>query len=113
MQKVTYHDVFSDRKLSMTLEAMADRYNEAARKFIYKTYTDPKINSIYRGYRASGEFAPGGKSKVHRESIRFPNSIVFDFVDKVMKSLYGDDWLQNNKALNHDLVKPWHIVDKL
>jgi hypothetical protein len=108
-----FHDVFDDFKLKTSLIGLADKYTKEIQDFIYKTYTDPHINSIYRGIRNSSVFEKGSKSKVHRKIVQFPNAYVFDFVDTVMKALYDEDWLYNNKALKHELVRPWWVVNKI
>lgn len=103
----------NDLKLQMTLSALADRFNEKVRMIIYKTYQDDKVASIYRQIRNSGIYQHGSASKVHRKIIEFPNQYVYDFVDTVMSAMYGDEWMSNDTALRHDLVRPWHVVEKL
>ena len=105
--------VVNDEKLRLTLMGMADKYDERVRDIIKKTYDDQKLNSLYRAMRASGVFDHGGKSKVHRELVRFPNGYVYDFVDTVISSLYGKDWMTDVGALKHELVRPWHVVRKI
>lgn len=102
-----------DEKLRTTLVAMADRYDEQIRDLIYRTYQDDELARIYRAIRASGVYQKGGKSKVHRKIVEFPNAYIYDFVDATLSALYGPDWFYNNKALKHDLVRPWWVVHKL
>lgn len=103
----------NDLKLQMTLSALANKFNERVRMIIYKTYQDDQVASIYRQIRNSGIYQHGSASKVHRKIIEFPNQYVYDFVDTVMSSMYGDEWMSNDTALKHDLVRPWHVVEKL
>lgn len=115
-KKKAVHDQFpavSDLKLQITLAALADKYDEQIRLIIYRTYQDNELAAIYRGIRASGDFQKGGKSKVHRKIIEFPNAYVFDFCDAVLSALYGPDWLKNRKALRHELIRPWLVVNNL
>lgn len=105
--------VVDDQKLRMTLIAIADKVDQRAREIIYRTYNDPEIASIYRGIRNLGIYQHGGKSKVHRKIIEFPNMYVDMFVDTVLTAIYGKDWLNNKKALRHELVRPWWVVNKL
>lgn len=105
--------VVDDQKLRMSLIALTDKLNEKARNIIYKTYNDPEIASIYRGIRNLGLYQHGGKSKVHRKIIEFPNMYVEMFVDTTMKALYGEDWLNNKHALRHELIRPWWTVNRL
>ena len=105
--------VVDDKKLRMSLIALADRINEKAREIIYRTYNDPELASIYRGIRNLGIYQHGGKTKVHRKIIEFPNMYVDMFVDTVLTSLYGKDWLKSKKALRHELVRPWWTVRRL
>lgn len=105
--------VFDDEKLRLTLSALADILDERVRLIIYKSYTDPRIMMDYETIRSTRMFERGGKSKVHRMVIRFPNGYVYDFLNKVMGSMYGPDWLDDRKALKHDLVRPWWVVNKL
>lgn len=103
----------NDIRLQMTLAVLADKYSEQVRSIIYSTYQDDQIHAIYRGIRNSGIYERGGKSKVHRKIIEFPNAFVFDFVDSVLTPLYGRDWLKNKKALRHELVRQWWVVERL
>jgi hypothetical protein len=105
--------VVDDMKIRMSLATLADKYSTEARELIQRTYDDPDIAATYRAMRASGIYQHGGKSKVRRKIVEFPNHYVFDFVDTVMTSMYGEDWLNNTKALRHELVKPWHVVKHL
>jgi hypothetical protein len=103
----------NDQKLRMSLIALSDKIDQRSREIIYKTYNDPEIASIYRGIRNLGIYQHGGKSKVHRKIIEFPNMYVDMFVDTVLTAIYGKDWLKNKRALRHELVKPWHVVSHL
>lgn len=113
LRRADQFHVVNDEKLRISLMGMADKYDEQVRNIIKKTYDDPQINSLYRAMRTSGVFDHGGKSKVHREIIRFPNGYVFDFVDTVLSALYGPEWMSDIRALKHELVRPWHIVKRL
>lgn len=102
-----------DQKLRMTLIALADKIDLKSREIIYRTYNDPEIASIYRGIRNLGVYQSGGKTKVHRKIIEFPNMYVDNFVDTVMTAIYDKNWLNNKKALRHELVRPWWTVSKI
>jgi len=103
----------NDEKLKMSLIALSSKYNDQIRAYIYKVYNDIELMRTYKAIRDSNEFEHGGKSKVHRKVVEFPNGFVFDFVDTVLTPLYGSDWLQNKKALRHELIRPWWVVKKL
>lgn len=103
----------NDMKLRMTIAGLADKYDEAVREIIYRTYQDDQLAMLYRAIRTSGMYQSGGKSKVHRKILEFPNAYVYDFCDTVLTALYGPDWLNNHRALKHELVRPWHVVEKL
>ena len=108
-----YEAVTPNEKIRLTLVGMADKYNEQIRDKILLTYNDKKLLKGYENIRNSGMYQKGGKTKVHRKIVEFPSPEVFDFVNKVMTGLYGVDWLYDNKALKHDLVKPWWVVKSL
>jgi len=113
LQHEEQYAAVNDQKLRMTISAMSDRYSEDIRDLIYRTYQDDRLAMIYRGIRASGIYQHGGKSRVRRKIIEFPNRFVYDFVDTALRALYGADWLSNPKALRHPLVKPWLVVQRL
>lgn len=92
---------------------MLDKYDEGARNLIIATYNDKDLLQKYIDIRRSGVFQKGGKSKVHRKLIEFPNPTVFDFADTVLSKLYGEEWMYDNRALKHDLCKPWWVVERL
>lgn len=115
-KKVHKEEQFQDlgnMKLRMSLVLMADRLSEAVRDHIFATYNNPVLHSSYNQIRNSGIYQKGGKSKVHRKILEFPDAYVFDFVDITMRALYGPEWLKNRRALNHELVRPWWVVSKL
>lgn len=103
-----------DMKLRLTISTLADKYNDQVRQLIYRAYSDPELLMMYRGIRNSGIWEQGQKTGArHRKVMQFPNGYIFDFLDTVMKELYGPGWLDNDKALRHDLCKPWWVVNKL
>lgn len=103
---------FNDEKFRLTLSALADKLDERSRKIIQRVYNDRKILSYYQGLRNSEVFEHGSKSKVHREVARFPSPLIYDFVDKTLTALYGKDWLYSKKAMHHELVRPWWVINK-
>lgn len=106
--------IFDDNKLRMALISLSDKYDEKVRQIIYRSYNDPVIDSLYRQIRASGVYERGNNNTAFRRKIvEFPNKYVYDFCDAVMGSLYGSDWLNNNEALKHELVRHWWVVNKL
>lgn len=102
-----------DMKLRMTVTLMADRYSEKIREYIYRCYQDDRLAMLYRSIRISGMYKDGSKDKVRKKIVEFPNPYVYDFVDTVLTELYGSDWLNEPKALRHELVRPWWVVDKI
>lgn len=103
--------VVDDEKLQLSLAGMADKYSERIRNMIYRAYNDPELAAIYRNWRNLYYFDKGGKNR--KEIFRFPNGHIFDFVDTVLTVIYGPDWLDNKKAWNHELVRPWWIREKI
>jgi len=103
----------NDEKLKTSLITLASKYNDQIRAYIYSVYNDIELMKTYKAIRDSSVFEHGGETKVHRKLVEFPNGFVFDFVDTVLSSIYGADWLQNKKALRHELVKPWWVVKRL
>lgn len=104
-----FPEVVDDDRLRLSLVAWADRLDEATRQRIYKTYNDVPLLLMYRRLRESGVHTQT-LGKVRRKIIQFPSPEVYRFVDDSMKTLYGPDWLENNTALKHDLVRPWLVV---
>lgn len=102
-----------NEKLRTSLIGMAEKYSEYARTIIYMTYNDPKLMAIYRNIRNSGIYEKGSKGKVRRKILEFPNSYVYDYCDTVLSALYGKDWTRNNRALRHEILRPWWVVSKL
>lgn len=100
-------------KLQMTLVALADKYDENIRRLIERTYESMELASLYNRMRASGVYDRGHGEAKHRKILEVPNIYVMQFLDTVMGALYGPDWLKDNRALNHELVKPWWVVSKL
>jgi len=108
-----------DEKLRHTLLLMSDHYSEAIKDLILRCYQDKKLASIYNAKRQDywqqthgASIKSFGKAK-RRKIIEFPNPYVADFVHTVLGKLYGDNWLSDSRALNHELVRPWWVVDRL
>lgn len=100
-----------DVKLRMTIAALSDKYSEKIRTLIYRTYQDDHLALIYRRIRNSGIYDRGSKDKVRKKILQFPSGYVYDFCDTVMTTLYGPDWLSDRRALRHELVAPWLVVN--
>lgn len=105
------YTTLNDRKLRMSLTLMADRYSQKVQEFIYKCYNDSELLRTYKAIRNSGIYNKG--SQVRRKIVEYPNGYVYDFIKTIMVPMYGPDWWKNNRALNHELVKPWWVVDRL
>ena len=100
-----------DIKIRSTLMMMADKYDEQARKIIQHAYSDKKLLRKWQKIRDSNDFQVRQGKHNLRKLIEFPNAYVFDFVDTILARLYGVDWLYEDKALEHELVKPWLVVN--
>ena len=106
--------VVDDEKLRMSVAVLADRYDIGVRNMIYRAYNDADLMMMYKNIRNSGVYEKGGKGGArHRKIVIIPNGYISDFLDAVMIPLYGPDWLKNNRALQHELVRPWWVVNKL
>ena len=108
-----YAEVTPNDKIQLALNLMADKINEQQRNKILLTYNDRKLLKGYEDIRNSGIYQSGGKSKSHRKILEFPNPETFEFANRTLIALYGEDWMQNNKALRHPLVRPWWVVKSL
>jgi len=103
-----------DLKVRQSLIMMTDRFDDNARKFIQMCYQSDKLARIWQETRNSGVYEKGSAGEAgHRTIVEFPNAYVFDFVDEVLKGQYGVDWLYNNRALKHELVRQWWVVNKI
>jgi len=96
-------------KLRMSLVLLADQYDQRIRELIYRTYTDPHLASLYRAIRTSGIYEKGGESKVHRKIVEIPNV----YVDGFLQAVFGRDYYKDDRALRHELIRPWWVVAKL
>lgn len=106
-------EVTDDTKLRASLVALADRYTEQIRDVIFLTYKNQELLKHYQEIRRSGAHDEGSKSKVWKKVLMYPNPYVADFVNDVMTALKGADWMDNKKNFNHELVRPWMVVDKI
>ena len=110
----------NDEKLRMTLIGLSDKLSARIRDHIYRVYNDPQVESLYRGMRNSGIYEKGNWARVRhgngayrRKIVDFPSPYVYDFCNTVLSALYGPNWLSDDRALNHELVKQWWVVNKL
>lgn len=108
-----FYAVVDDEKLRLTLTAYANALDERTRQIVYRAYNDDRLHSEYRAIRASRQFEKGSQSKVRRKILEFPGPEVYQFVDKTMTALYGPEWINDRRALTHELVRPWWVVEKL
>jgi hypothetical protein len=91
---------------------LMDRYDTGTQLFIEGCYDNQEIQSDYRAMRATASL--NQKSNLHREILRFPNQIVYQFLDTLFKDKYGDKWLTDKTVLakvirDEELIKPWVI----
>jgi hypothetical protein len=93
---------------------MVASLNERTKKHILACYTDSELHAIYNGMRQEASLNKNTKSKVHRRIIKFPNMIIFTFLNDLFAPKYGEDWLTNKATLRkvivrEDLIKPWIV----
>jgi hypothetical protein len=113
-EKVTKDLPFvSDEKIRTTFLLMLDKFNEKERKIVRDTYKDRDLLKTYEKIRNSGYFQKGVGKAHRRKLLEFPNKETWRFVDAVLSGMYGDDWLHNNKALKHELVRPFWVVKSI
>lgn len=103
-----------DFQVARSLQILTATLDEQAREVLMYVYHDPEIRSIYDAYRASSQL----KTSQHRQIIKFPNGIVYKFLDDLFKPKYGSDWLTNKITLfkvlrREELIMPWITVHKL
>jgi hypothetical protein len=110
--KIDDFRLVDDFKLRLTLSAIADQISEQERMFVYEYYSSPQVIKLYSDIRKSGIYQSGSKDKSRRKILDLPPKIM-DFLDVVMGNLYGQDWLSNRRALNHELVRPFLLVERL
>lgn len=110
------HDVADkegfDPTTRMAFIKFVSSLNERTRRYIEACYMDQELASIYKAMREENRL--GGKSKNQRAVIRFPNRIIYQFLDDVFTPIYGPEWLTDLKILkkvvmSEDLIKPWVI----
>lgn len=107
------YEFIDDLSIRLAVSKYADKWNSKIKQMIYRAYNDPVLLDLYRRWRNDGTWEKGGESKAHRKIIEFPNDYIYDFVNTVMTSKYGKNWLTNNRALKDDLVRPWWVVNKI
>ncbi|MCK5295273.1 MAG: hypothetical protein KAJ75_00155 [Alphaproteobacteria bacterium] len=112
-QKITDLPFVDDEKFRKSFVVMFDKFDEKTRDKIRDTYQDRKLLQSYEDIRQSGLYQKAHGKAHHRKILEFPNREVFDFVDTIMTSKYGNDWLYDNRALKTELVKPWWVVKSL
>lgn len=112
-KKDGYAKVTPNEKMRLSLAAMADKIDEKARDKILLTYNDRKLLKAYENIRNSGIYQKGGGKAHHRKMLEFPNPETFEFVNRTLTALYGENWIQDNKALRHPLVKPWWVIKSI
>lgn len=120
MPKIDKADQFytasgGDLGLQKSLIKYADELEEWYRDEIWKTYYDPELQSEYRALRAFNSLNKKGmtEKKTMREIVRIPAGAVYQFLKDLFEPIYGPKWIRNKKVLNHELVKPWHVVERI
>jgi hypothetical protein len=109
-----YHAI-EDEKLRQYFIAYSDILEESARDEIVATYNDPYLAADFRAWRTFNDLKSKGftKDKTMREVVRIPAGRVYEFLTAVFEPFYGKRWIQNKKALRHELVRPWWLVSKI
>lgn len=103
----------TDEKIRKTFILMLGKFNEKEKEVIRRTYGDRKLLQKYEDIRNSGVFQHPVGQAARRKLLEFPNHETWRFADTVMTQLYGDDWLYDNRALRHELVRPFLVVKKI
>lgn len=105
----------SDPQLRGYMIAFANQIDFQARREVLAYYNDQKLASAYRAWRSYNDLHKKGftDDKSLREIVRIPAGAVYEFLCAYFEPMYGKKWLQNKKALRHELVRPWWIVSKI
>lgn len=104
-----------DLELQKSLIKYADDLEEWYRDEIWQTYMDQELASEYRSLRAFSSLHNKGmtQNKSMREIVRIPAGAVYQFLKDIFEPLYGPKWMREKKALRHELVRPWWVVEKI
>lgn len=107
--------VAQDEKTNRLLNNIADRYEESYRQHLLALYSNRRLLEYYQSRRADDPHSTRGtkyKSGVFaRKIVEIPDQICFDFLNSFLAPMYGPQWYRNRKALLHELVRPWWVVN--
>lgn len=116
MQQNGFEKYKSVPKIQKSLNVLATVYNDKIRNFILACYTSKRLLDYYELRRkeyddmqhTSGKL---GYGQAHRRKIlEFPNGYIADFVDRIMTSRLGPDWIKNKRNYKNDLIRPWLTI---
>ena len=97
---------------------VAWKLNYEWRVYIEKIYNDQELTSLYRAMRESESLDSKLEKRDRRPLIKFPDMIIYKFLDDIFTKKYGKGWLRDKQTLRkiikqEDLIKPWVIVKDL
>lgn len=110
--------ISNDNKVRIAIQTIAGGLDDQRKNFLIKCYSSPTLARIYATMRNKNSIDGHlGKSKDRRHVAKFPNLIVYNFLNDYLSPKYGEDWITNNSkfakvARNEELVRPW-IIDKI
>lgn len=103
-----------DERTRKAIKILASKYDEKYKEYLLWVYSDPKLRSLYNSMRMAYEVDKNLKD-TKRLVVKYPNMIVYKFLDDVFKPKYGDNWATDKEVLakvlkKEDLIQPWRIL---
>lgn len=101
-------------RVKKALKILAHKYDESTKVFLTAIYSDQSIQDSYNALREAAKYHK--ISDPRRLVVKYPNMIVYKFLDDVFSPKYGPDWATDKtilaKVLNReDLIQAWKISD--
>jgi len=101
-------------RVKKALTILAHKYDESTKVYLTTIYSDPSIQDSYNALREAAKYHK--ISDPRRLVVKYPNMIVYKFLDDVFAPKYGPDWATDKtilaKVLNReDLIQPWKIAN--
>lgn len=105
--------VANEERTKKAIKILTTKYDEKTRRYLMSVYEDQSLHDTYNAIRQAVELNKSVKDS-RRLVVKYPNMIVYKFLDDVFSPKYGSEWATDKDILKkvlqkEDLIQPWKI----
>lgn len=105
--------IATEERTKKAIKILTANKDDWTRNYILGIYEDQKLQDVYNSIRTAVQLGKSSKD-TRRLVVKYPNMIIYRFLDDVFSPKYGPEWATDKDILrkiiiNEDLIRPWVV----